>query len=324
MEAINVDFSTVLLVIGAGIGVVLFGAYLALRGDQDVQDRLRKFIVMPARDPLEARLGDESLFLDRFRSRFNVTFGVLKSEEMQLRLVAANWQITPSEYFFIRLGAILMAFLFGFFILGNPWPGIGLAIIAYIVPGFLLFRSIERRQKQFQMQLVDSLTLIRGAIEAGYSFLQSLNVVIQEIGPPTSDEFRQVRREVELGLPLSRALANMANRMESDDFYMVVTAVTINMQVGGSLSNIMSVVIKTIRDRMSLLGELRSITSYARYASYLLTLLPFITMAIIAMISPDYIQRLFEPGITRIILAYAILSLIIGNLVLRRMASLNI
>jgi tight adherence protein B len=166
--------------------------------------------------------------------------------------------------------------------------------------------------------------LIKGAIQAGYSFLQSLNVVIDEMTPPTSDEFRRTRREVELGLPMSEALTNMANRMESDDLYLVVTAIIINMQVGGNLSLILDTVTETIRNRIYLLGEVRSLTSYARYASYLLSALPFITAVVLSILSPEYIEVLFNPGITRIILIYAAVSLVLGNIWLRRLSKIDI
>jgi tight adherence protein B len=315
-----------LIIIGLGYVGLLVAYRIVFSNKVNVNERLSGFIEAPSTRttiPTVTEAASLGLFA-RIRSRFNLAFGILNSEEMQRKLVAANWQISVSEYFFIRVGAVIFSFLLGVLLFRNIWAGLGLTIIAYIVPGFLLFRSIEHRQKIFQNQLIDSLTLLRGAVEAGYSFLQGLNVVIEEMGSPTNDEFRIVRREVELGLPLGRALTNMANRMESDDFYMVVTAVNINMQVGGSLATILGVVIDTLRQRAALLGELRSITSYARYASYLLTLMPFITVAVIALVSPDYISSLFEPGLTRIILIYAISSLVVGNIVLRRLSVINV
>jgi tight adherence protein B len=133
-----------------------------------------------------------------------------------------------------------------------------------------------------------------------------------------------VRREVELGLPLGQALTHMANRMESDDLYLVVSAVTINMQVGGNLSEILDSVIETIRNRIYLFSEIRALTSYARYTSYLLTLLPFLTAFILVLISPTYFDQLMQPGITRYILGYALVSLIIGNIVLRRVSKIDV
>jgi tight adherence protein B len=323
VESLTLDFQLSIFAVGIGILGLIAGVYIALRDSNNINQRLKSFIETPQAG-LQQNPETSSSYWKQVRQQFNITFGVLNSEEMQRQLIAANWQITASEYFFIRVGAVAFSLFFGALIFQNIWPGIGLAVLAYVIPGFMLFRGIEIRQKKFQAQLIDSLTLIRGAVEAGYSFQQALNVVIQEIPAPTSEEFRRVRREVELGLPLNRALVNMANRMNSDDFYMVVTAVNINMQVGGSLSTILGVVIETIRQRIALLGELRSITSYARYASYMLTLLPFITAALIALVSPQYVQRLFEPGLTRYIMLYAIVSIFIGNIVLRRMSQFNI
>jgi tight adherence protein B len=321
VESLTLQIS--LFAISLGLFGLIAGFYVALRGQNSLNQRLKDFIETPQAEVAVADVSTNT-YWRRLRYQFNLTFGMLNSEEMQRQLIAANWQITSSEYFFIRILAVLFALFLGALLFQNIWPGVGLAVLAYVIPGFLLFRSIESRQKKFRAQLIDSLTLMRGAVEAGYSFQQAINVVIQEIPPPTSDEFRRVRREVELGLPLSRALINMANRMDSDDFFMVVTAVNINIQVGGSLSTILAVVIETIRQRIALLGEIRTITSYARYASYMLTLLPFITVALIALVSPQYVQRLFEPGFTRYVLIYAVISVFLGNLVLRRMSQFNV
>jgi tight adherence protein B len=154
--------------------------------------------------------------------------------------------------------------------------------------------------------------------------LQALDVVVGEMTPPTSEEFRRVRREVELGLPLNQALTNLANRMESDDLYLVVSAVTINMQIGGNLSLILESVIETIRNRIYLFAEIRALTAYATYTSYLLSLLPFITALVLVFISPTYFEQLMAPGVTRYILAYALVSLIIGNIVLRRVSKIDV
>jgi tight adherence protein B len=263
-------------------------------------------------------------FLVRFRRRFNLVFAILNSEEMQRKLIAANWRVTVSEYLFIRFGVATLLFFLGLLIFRNIFPGIGLAVVAYLIPGFLVFRNIQKRQKLFQDQLLDTLTLIRGAVGAGYSFQQSINVIVQEMASPTSDEFRQVRKEVELGLPLSRALTNMASRMESDDFLFVVTVVNINAQVGGNLTTILNVVIETIRQRIYLFSEMRSLTAYANFAGYLLTLMPFFTVAALAVLSPGYWEQLLEPGFTRYILIYAASSLVVGNILLRRIARFTV
>lgn len=317
----------IILAIGIGMIGLAIGAYLALRGDNEVNDRINQFIGKPSIAPTASASPAETendTLLTRSRRQFNALFAVLNSGNMQKKLIAGNWPVTVSEYLFIQTGATALSFLLGLLIFGSVFPGIGVAVLAYVIPGYLLFRSVQARQKLFQNQLIDSLTLIRGAVEAGLSFEQSLSVVIQEMAAPTSEEFRQVRREIGLGLPLSRALSNMASRMESDDFNIVVSVVNINMQVGGSLSTVLNVVIETIRQRIYFLGEVRSLTAYANFASYILTLLPIITIAALSILNPMYWEQLLKPGITRYILIYAAFSLVIGNIVLRRIARVRV
>lgn len=322
------DLSAVALIVAvaiAGMGLIGLGlgAVLLLRGSDRLTERIDRFVRTP-KTTLSALDEPAPSALTRFRSGFNNVFAVLDSEEMRRKLVAGNWSITVTEYWFVRLGAALLGFMAGLLIFRSILPGVGLAVLAYLIPGVLLFRSIQARQRLFQSQLLDALTLIRGAVAAGYSFQQSLNVVIQEMRPPTSDEFRQVRREVELGMPLSRALESMAARMESDDFNLVVIVLITNMQIGGNLTTILTVVMKTIRERIALFSEIRALTAYANFAGYLLTLLPFLTLVILALLSPLYWERLFEPGATRVVLIYAVCSLVVGNILLRRMGRLKV
>ena len=318
----NMILVTVVSLILGGIGLII-GVLVIVFGNNAVSERLNKFVETPSRSKSQSRSRDVNR-LSRFRYRLNVALGMLDSEEFQMKLNSANWRITVTEYHLIRFFASLMLLLLGTWIIGSIFAGLILAVIVYTIPGFLLFRAVNRRQKQFQDQLIDTLTLIRGAVSAGSSFLQALDVVVSEMVPPSSDEFRRVRREVELGLPLNQALSNLANRMESDDLFLVVSAVNINMQIGGNLTVILDTVIETIRNRIYLFGEIRALTSYARYTSYLLTLLPFLTALALMLISPNYFELLLQPGLTRIILIYAAISMFVGNIVMRRVSKIDV
>lgn len=319
--------STVILITAAGIGtlVIIVGIAVAFGSRSDVGERINRYVSTSiAEKSIRVDRSTRYNRLSRFRYRLNLALTILNSEEMEKKINSANWEISVTEFNLVRIFGSILFFAFGFTLLGNILSGIGMGILAYMLPGIMLYRSVQKRQKQFQDQLLDSLTLIKGAIQAGYSFLQSLSVVVSEMTPPTSDEFRRARREVELGLPLSQALTNMSERMESDDLYLVVTAININIQVGGNLSTILETVTDTIRNRIYLLGEVRSLTAYARYASYLLSFLPFFTVIALSILSPEYIEALLNPGITRIILIYATVSLILGNIWLRRLSKIEI
>ena len=112
--------------------------------------------------------------------------------------------------------------------------------------------------------------------------------------------------------------------MESDDLQIVVTAIIINAQIGGNLSTVLESAISTIRDRMHLLGEIRSLTSYARYVGNFLTLMPFITGLAIFIFSPGYFDTVKTSIIPQIILGGALVGVVIGNIWIRRLVKIRV
>jgi tight adherence protein B len=218
----------------------------------------------------------------------------------------------------------VFGFVLGWIISRSIFPGIGLAIIAFLIPSIYLNRSINKRRSKFDNQLVDVLVLVTGAVRAGYGFLQALDVVVQEMQAPASEEFRKVRREVGLGLTLHQALLNLHARMQNEDLYLVVTAVNINMQVGGNLAVMLDVVTNTIRERARLFSELRALTSQQRFSGYILTLLPFFVVALLMVISPEYISRLFQPGALLCIPIGALVLMLLGNITVRMMSRIDV
>jgi tight adherence protein B len=260
----------------------------------------------------------------RWRLRINNALAKLVPPELRLQLLSAHWPIFETEYVLIRLSLTVLGFVFGWMLSGSILPGIGLTIIVYLMPGLILRRSINRRRLKFGRQLVDVLILVNGGVSAGYSLLQALDIVVEEMQPPASEEFLRVRREVGLGLPLSQALTNLAERMENDDLDIIVAAININMQTGGNLTVMLAAVTQTIRERIRLFSEVRSITAGQRYTGYVLTLLPFIVGGILFVMNPNYISKLFEPGWILCIPTGALLGIIMGNIVIQRMVKIEV
>jgi tight adherence protein B len=129
---------------------------------------------------------------------------------------------------------------------------------------------------------------------------------------------------VGLGLPLSQALSNLSERMQNDDLDLVVTAININAQVGGNLTTMLAAVTETIRDRVRLLSEIRVITAQQRYTGFVLTLLPVIVGGVLFVLNPTYMSGLFEPGAFLCIPIGAIIGILLGNIVIRRMTKIDV
>jgi len=310
-----------IILLGAGVALVSMMNLFVRQGDEN--ERLQTYAMVA--DATTGR--DASQRRNRWvriRLRLNNLLSFFTSEELTLQLLTANWPITESEFLLIRFWAIIGGFLLGWLVFRSPLSGVGLAVIAYIVPGFVLQRAIVTRRLKFERQLVDVLVLLSNSVRAGYSLLQAIDVVVREMQAPSSDEFRRVRREVGLGLPLSQALQNLNDRMQNDDLYLVVTAITINTQVGGNLVVMLEAVTRTIRERVRLFAEVRVLTSQQRFNSYILTLMPFGLGALLFVLNPTYMERLFEPTIFICIPIGAFTNVIIGNIIIRKMAKIEV
>ena len=309
------------VVVSGVLGLV--GLVNTLIANDEVGERLETYALVPTFEARREGRRPRTLLI-HFRFRLNSAFSMFTSEELSLKLMSANWPITETEYILIRVWGALAGLGLGWLILRSIIPGLGIAFIAFLLPAVLLNRSIHRRRMNFEKQLIDVLVLIKGAVQAGFSFLQALDIVVQEMKAPASEEFARVRREVRLGLPLSQALSNLNARMQNDDLYLVITAVNINSQVGGNMATMLEAVSQTIRERVRLFSEVRAITSQQRFSGYLLTLLPFFLVAILFVISPDYISRLFEPGVMLCIPIGALILVLLGNIVIRMMAKIDV
>jgi len=316
-----------ILALGFGIlvvgGLAIYALVNQLVAGDEVTERMEAYALIDEESPqrvMERRRAK----INRFRLRLNNMLSMFVSEELSLQLLSANWPITETEYILIRFWGAVLGLILGWAIFQSPFSGFGLAVIFYILPGVYLKMSINRRQQAFERQLVDVLVLMNGAVRAGYSLLQSLDVVVREMKAPASDEFRRVRREVGLGLPLNQALLNLTSRMQNDDLYLVVTAININQQVGGNLVTMLDAVTQTIRERIRLFAEVRVLTSQQRFSAYILTLIPIGVAALMFALNPSYMSGLFTPGVWLCIPVGALVGIILGNIWIRKLSKIEV
>jgi tight adherence protein B len=214
-------------------------------------------------------------------------------------LSAADLKLKPSEYLGIWLGCTLaipaVLFVVGFVVksLQNPLVLLIGALVGFLVPRFWLGYRKSSRLKAFNSQLPDTITLIANALRAGSSFLQAIELVVRESRPPISTEFGRVIREVNLGLPFDLALENMVRRVRSEDFELMATAIAIQHQVGGNLAEILDSIAFTIRERIRIKGEIRTLTAQQRMSGYVVGGLPFFLAFFIYIAAPKFFEPMF-------------------------------
>jgi tight adherence protein B len=269
---------------------------------------------------------------DRKRSRRDVDpFATLSSDvadkkfvsRVQRDLARADLRLRASEYYYIRVGLALglAAILL---LLRDPLSALVGALLGYFVPRIWVSRRISGRLNAFNKQLPDTITLLSNSLRAGSSFLQSVELVSRESPAPMGPEMGRVVREVNLGLGMEEALANMVRRIKSDDLDLMVTAIGVQTQVGGNLAEILDTIAFTIRERVRIKGEIRTLTAQGRYSGYLVAFLPVAIAVTLNFINPEFMQPLFTELIGQILLATGIIMMAIGFLAIRKITDIKV
>jgi tight adherence protein B len=252
-------------------------------------------------------------------------------------LARADLKLKVSEYILIWIGCTLgvpalMFLLSPFFpTLGNPLFLLLGGVVGFFIPRFWLGRRKAGRLNAFNKRLADTITLIANALRAGSSFLQAIEMVVRETEPPVSTEFGRVIREVNLGLPFDDALANMVRRVRSDDLELMATAITIQHQVGGNLAEILDSIAFTIRERVRIMGEIRTLTAQQRMSGYVVGFLPIGLAGLLFIIAPKFMEPMFlnPPSILGLPLGVVILFIggffmFLGFMAIRRIVDIEV
>jgi tight adherence protein B len=214
-------------------------------------------------------------------------------------IARADLKLKVSEYLaiwaasIIGVPLIMLVFSIALSALRNPIALLVGAFIGFMLPRFWLGRRKGGRLNQFNKQLPDTITLIANALRAGSSFLQAIELVVRESRPPISTEFGRVIREVNLGLPFEQALENMVRRVKSDDLELMATAISIQHTVGGNLAEILDSIAYTIRERVRIKGEIRSLTAQQRLSGYVVGFLPIGLAGFIYIAAPKFFDPMF-------------------------------
>ncbi len=234
-------------------------------------------------------------------------------------IARADLKLKISEYFMIWIGttlgvpAAMLALSLVMPALGNPFLLMIGGLIGFMIPRFWLGRRRSGRLNQFNKQLPDTITLIANGLRAGSSFLQAIELVVREARPPVSTEFGRVIREVNLGLAFDEALENMVRRVRSDDLELMATAISIQHNVGGNLAEILDSIAYTIRERVRIKGEIRTLTAQQRLSGYVVGFLPIALAGFLFIAAPGFMAPMFDDSVNIGGLPAGVIILIFGG-----------
>lgn len=216
-------------------------------------------------------------------------------------LARADVKLTVAEFYLVKLAAAGLGVLAGLYIgRVNTTAMFASALVGAILFSFIpnIYLGVRARQRltAFNNQLGDTITMMANALRGGYSFLQTLDMVSKEAPYPVNAEFRRVVQEVGLGRTTEEALGNLQRRVPSDDLDLLITAVNIQMEVGGNLAQILDTIGHTIRERVRIKGEINTLTAQGRISAWVITGLPIGLALFISTVNPGYMAPIFTFG----------------------------
>jgi tight adherence protein B len=318
------DNMTIVIAAVAAIAILLIAVGIAMSGGgSGVNARLARYAA--GKPEAQAAGSSQASIAEAIQSSQALTalnrvveqrdFGANLARE----IARADLKLKVSEYLGIWAGTtvglpllmlVLSVVLPG---LGNPLVLVVGAFIGFMLPRFWLGRRKSSRLGAFDKQLPDTITLIANALRAGSSFLQAIELVVRESRPPISTEFGRVIREVNLGLAFDTALENMVRRVRSDDLELMATAISIQHTVGGNLAEILDSIAFTIRERVRIKGELRTLTAQQRLSGYVVGFLPMALAGFLFIAAPNFMSPMFDNRVSLVGLPGGVVILMVGG-----------
>jgi tight adherence protein B len=313
------------IVVGGIILIVLLivGVVVSSSSEQKlVEQRLNQYL--DGGQAVEVRQAENTALTEWVSKRVESTS---LGERISRDLARADLKFKAGEYVALIVISVIAVGAIAWLLGGrNPISFLIGAAIGYFIPGFYVRRQQARRLNRFNEQLSDMLNLMVNGLRAGYSTMQAMEAVSKELPSPICDEFRRVVQEMQIGIPMEVALENLLRRIPSEDLDFVVTAVNVQREVGGNLSEILDTISFTIRERVRIKGEVRVMTAQVRTSGTVLSLVPVFLTLMIWFISPKYLMSFMDDGpICAGILVVIIIFLIgLGYFVMTRIADIEV
>lgn len=242
---------------------------------------------------------------------------------VQGRIEQADLPLRPAEVLFFNLAAVVIGGVLTALLANTFWGLVVAASIAFI-PWVVLKRLAERRTRAFTEQLPDMLQLMGTSLRSGFSVLQGLDAVSRQLQDPIGKEMRHVVAEASLGRPVTSALDDVAQRVRSEDFSWVVSAIGIQREIGGNLAELLDTVAATMLARARLRQEAKTLTAEGRLGAVIISILPIAIGLFVYAVNPSYINPLLHSPAGELLLYGSIGLAVIGILWIRRIVHFEV
>ncbi len=248
-------------------------------------------------------------------------------ERMRTKLERADSRLQPVDFMIIRFMLACLTFAVPYLFLGGVLglvAALGAAVVGFQVPEMWINSRTNARSNKLEEQLPEAITLVSNSLKAGFGLLQALSLAADQMEHPISTELAQAINEMNLGSHPDEALTALSERTGNYDLDLVVTAILVQRSVGGNLSEILDTVAATMRERVRIRAEVKTLTAQQSMTGIVLGLMPVGVGALFMVVSPDYITPLFTEPIGKVMLGVALVMEVIGVMIIRRILDIEV
>jgi tight adherence protein B len=250
------------------------------------------------------------------------------SDDLALQLDRADMKLTVSEFVAVRIFFGIFGLGIPILLIGTSPKGVGIAVFAglfgYMLPRLYLARGKSKRLTKLNEQLPDMLTMLANALKSGFGLMQSMDLVAKELEHPIATDMRRMLQDINVGSSTEEALQGMAERSGSGDLDIVVTAMLIQQSTGGNLAEILDTVSHTMRERIRIRGEIKTLTTQQVMTGFIIGMLPVFIAIAITVLNPEYINLLFTRTLGQVMLAGGVMMELIGMFVIKKILDIEV
>jgi len=307
------------LMVAVSIYLILY-IMLSSHGPVKVRDRISKYFkennVNDVQEQFIREKNEEEN--KRKKERFKIA-----SKEFSNYIASSGIKLRANEFIYFWAGLTLVPMMVVLLFSGNIITGAALSIIGISIPPFIVSNARKKREELFNKQLGDATVIMGNSIKGGFTFLQSMENIAEEMQPPISNEFAKVLREIHYGVKQEDALNHMVERTKNKDLELLISAVMTSAQVGSNLSDILDTISSTIRDRIRIKNEIKTLTAQGRMSGLVIGLLPIVLILAIMVMTPSYFEGFFESNMGKILIIISIVLEITGFAIINKIVNIK-
>jgi tight adherence protein B len=204
------------------------------------------------------------------------------------------------------------------------WAGLLIAIAVGALPYLYILRCRAKRFRQFEENFPDALDSLARSLRAGHPFAAAMEIVAGECEQPVAAEMHQTAVEGNLGTSWEQALSNLVERMPLLEVSMFASAVQLQNRTGGKLNEVLATLAENMRESVSLKGEVRALAAHGKLTGTVLTVLPIVIAAVMAVVNPSYLGILIHYPDGKYLIFAAVVCLVLARFVIRRIVDIKI